>query len=145
MLKEIKDLIKATLLIVHSNPLSISEQIPRIFPDKNTNTIYPNYDYAPLWEQHIHYNALPAPYVTRPMDSSHASFQSLEILLALPALPSTSAIMVNMLDAHSNVQTTSTANMVMPSNKIASATSIISTGIVWWAAMAHAADDPCHI
>uniref|UniRef100_A0A915K8F0 Uncharacterized protein n=1 Tax=Romanomermis culicivorax TaxID=13658 RepID=A0A915K8F0_ROMCU len=36
---------------------------PATFLSKNTYTIYPNTDYMPPWEQHIHYNAAPAPYV----------------------------------------------------------------------------------
>uniref|UniRef100_A0A915JTM8 Uncharacterized protein n=1 Tax=Romanomermis culicivorax TaxID=13658 RepID=A0A915JTM8_ROMCU len=119
MPKEIKEPITTTLLIIHSNPCSIWEQIPMISMDNtigdqdNTFAVYQNYNYAPLWEQHIHYNALPTPYITRSMDSSCTSSQSSEILLALPALPSTLAATVNMLDVHLNVQTTSTANMVM--------------------------------
>uniref|UniRef100_A0A915IIJ7 Uncharacterized protein n=1 Tax=Romanomermis culicivorax TaxID=13658 RepID=A0A915IIJ7_ROMCU len=50
--------------------------------------ICPNYKYAALWEQHIHYNA---PYVTMPMDSSCASLQSSEIRLVLPVLSSAAA------------------------------------------------------
>uniref|UniRef100_A0A915KK62 Uncharacterized protein n=1 Tax=Romanomermis culicivorax TaxID=13658 RepID=A0A915KK62_ROMCU len=37
---------------------------------KNSYTIYRNTDYTPPWEQHIHYNAAPAPYVTTPKDLS---------------------------------------------------------------------------
>uniref|UniRef100_A0A915IJE5 Uncharacterized protein n=1 Tax=Romanomermis culicivorax TaxID=13658 RepID=A0A915IJE5_ROMCU len=48
---------------------------------KNTYAIYPNPNFMPPWEQHIHYNVVPAP------DSSGASLQSLELRLALPALP----------------------------------------------------------
>uniref|UniRef100_A0A915JTK5 Uncharacterized protein n=1 Tax=Romanomermis culicivorax TaxID=13658 RepID=A0A915JTK5_ROMCU len=40
---------------------------------KNTYAIYPNQQFLAPWEQHIHYNAMPAPYVTTPTDSSHAS------------------------------------------------------------------------
>uniref|UniRef100_A0A915IWU5 Uncharacterized protein n=1 Tax=Romanomermis culicivorax TaxID=13658 RepID=A0A915IWU5_ROMCU len=100
------------------------------WPILNTYMVYPIYDPAPPWEQQFHYNATLASYVTTPTDSSQASSQSSKILLALPALPSTSATMVNRLDAHSNVHTTSTPNMVMPSKEIPAATPIVSLGIV---------------
>uniref|UniRef100_A0A915I7U8 Uncharacterized protein n=1 Tax=Romanomermis culicivorax TaxID=13658 RepID=A0A915I7U8_ROMCU len=98
---------------------------------KNTYTIYLNYDYAPPWEQHTHYNATLAPYVTTPTDSSHTSSQSSEVPLALLALPSTSAsTMASNLDMRANSQPTSTANMVMPSKEIATATPIVSPIII---------------
>uniref|UniRef100_A0A915JZ21 Uncharacterized protein n=1 Tax=Romanomermis culicivorax TaxID=13658 RepID=A0A915JZ21_ROMCU len=126
MLKEIKDLTKVACLTICNNLHSISKQfqmmsvdnmigdpkaehhpkeaaIIRVAPTytlKNTYLIYRNYDYAPPWEQHIHYNAATPPYITMPMDSSHTSSQSLEVPLALPVLPSTSAAtMVSNLEA----------------------------------------------
>uniref|UniRef100_A0A915JRH5 Uncharacterized protein n=1 Tax=Romanomermis culicivorax TaxID=13658 RepID=A0A915JRH5_ROMCU len=48
---------------------------PTIFT-KNMYAVYPNANFTPPWEQHIHYNAVLTPYVTRPMDSSCASSQS---------------------------------------------------------------------
>uniref|UniRef100_A0A915JKV6 Uncharacterized protein n=1 Tax=Romanomermis culicivorax TaxID=13658 RepID=A0A915JKV6_ROMCU len=87
-------------------------------------------DYTPLWEQHIHYNAAPAPYITRPTDSFGTSSQSSQVPLALPALPSTSAAPAGNLDTGTGTQPTSTANMVIPSKEIASTTLILSRGIV---------------
>uniref|UniRef100_A0A915HJ05 Uncharacterized protein n=1 Tax=Romanomermis culicivorax TaxID=13658 RepID=A0A915HJ05_ROMCU len=81
-----------------------------------------------------------------PLDSSHADSQSSEILLALPALPSTSTTaMVSALDAQASAQPTSTTNMVMLSKEIASVAPIVSPWIVQWAASSHTADAPCHI
>uniref|UniRef100_A0A915HWI4 Uncharacterized protein n=1 Tax=Romanomermis culicivorax TaxID=13658 RepID=A0A915HWI4_ROMCU len=115
-------------------------------PILNTYAIYWNYEYGGPWEQHIVYNVLWAPNVTTPTDSSCTSSQSSEILLALLALSSTSAAaMVTTLGVPSNVQPTSTANIVMPSKGIASAMPIVSPGIVQWAATAQATDNPCHI
>uniref|UniRef100_A0A915I830 Uncharacterized protein n=1 Tax=Romanomermis culicivorax TaxID=13658 RepID=A0A915I830_ROMCU len=119
---------------------------PAALLSKNMYAVYPINEYARPWEQHIHYNAVPTPYVTTPSDSSCASSQSSEILSDLPALPSASATTaVSTLDAHPNAQPTSTANMVMPSKGIASAAPIVSPWIVRWAATTHASDDPCHI
>uniref|UniRef100_A0A915JYA5 Uncharacterized protein n=1 Tax=Romanomermis culicivorax TaxID=13658 RepID=A0A915JYA5_ROMCU len=50
---------------------------------KKTYAIYPNQDFPAPWEQHIHYNAMPAPYLITPTDSSRASLQSSELQLAL--------------------------------------------------------------
>uniref|UniRef100_A0A915KS81 Secreted protein n=1 Tax=Romanomermis culicivorax TaxID=13658 RepID=A0A915KS81_ROMCU len=81
-----------------------------------------------------------------PMDSSHASSQSTEALLALLALPSTSAAArASNLDALTNSKPTSMANMVMPSKEIATTAPIVSPGIIWWATMAHATNNSCHI
>uniref|UniRef100_A0A915IQ69 Uncharacterized protein n=1 Tax=Romanomermis culicivorax TaxID=13658 RepID=A0A915IQ69_ROMCU len=84
----------------------------------------------PMWEQHIHYNAPLAPYITTPTDSSPTSSQSSEVLLALPALLSTSTATAGNLDARASTQPTFTTNMVKPSKEIASAAPIISPGIV---------------
>uniref|UniRef100_A0A915JC40 Uncharacterized protein n=1 Tax=Romanomermis culicivorax TaxID=13658 RepID=A0A915JC40_ROMCU len=35
---------------------------------KNTYAVYPNHQFPAPWEQHIHYNAVPAPHVTTPTD-----------------------------------------------------------------------------
>uniref|UniRef100_A0A915IPD7 Uncharacterized protein n=1 Tax=Romanomermis culicivorax TaxID=13658 RepID=A0A915IPD7_ROMCU len=59
---------------------------------ENTYAIYPNANFTWLWEQHIHYNNGPTPYVSTPTDSSPASLQSSELPLALPALPQTEEI-----------------------------------------------------
>uniref|UniRef100_A0A915J2S2 Uncharacterized protein n=1 Tax=Romanomermis culicivorax TaxID=13658 RepID=A0A915J2S2_ROMCU len=88
-----------------------------------------NTDYMPPWDQHIHYNAMPAPYVTKPTDSTQGSSKSSEVPLALPALPSPSAAPAGSPDARIGTQPTSTANMVKPSKEIASATPIVSPGI----------------
>uniref|UniRef100_A0A915JIJ9 Uncharacterized protein n=1 Tax=Romanomermis culicivorax TaxID=13658 RepID=A0A915JIJ9_ROMCU len=66
---------------------TIIRPVPADTTIMNTYAIYMNYEYAALWEQHIHYNAVPAPYVTMLMDSSPASSQSNEVPLALLALP----------------------------------------------------------
>uniref|UniRef100_A0A915HVY0 Uncharacterized protein n=1 Tax=Romanomermis culicivorax TaxID=13658 RepID=A0A915HVY0_ROMCU len=91
---------------------------------ENTYAIYPNQHFPSPWEQHKHYNALPAPYVTTPTDSSHTSSQSSELLLALPALPSSSTISATTLDTCALNQSTSAANMVIPSKEIASSAPI---------------------
>uniref|UniRef100_A0A915KB54 Uncharacterized protein n=1 Tax=Romanomermis culicivorax TaxID=13658 RepID=A0A915KB54_ROMCU len=91
---------------------------------KNIYTIYPNQHFPAPWEQHVHYNAVPAPYKTTPTDSSRASSQSLEIQLALPALPSSAMVTANTLDMRALNQSTSAANMVIPSKEIASAAPI---------------------
>uniref|UniRef100_A0A915L5G8 Peptidase A2 domain-containing protein n=1 Tax=Romanomermis culicivorax TaxID=13658 RepID=A0A915L5G8_ROMCU len=100
------------------------------FLSKNTYTVYPNRLFPAPWEQHIHYNAVPAPYVTTPTDSSRTSSQSSELPLALPALPSSSAISATALDTRTLNQSTSTTNMVIPSKEIASSTPIMSPGII---------------
>uniref|UniRef100_A0A915HX82 Uncharacterized protein n=1 Tax=Romanomermis culicivorax TaxID=13658 RepID=A0A915HX82_ROMCU len=92
---------------------------------KNTYAIYPNQHFPVPWEQHIHYNAEPAPYITMPTDSSCTSSQSSELPLALPALPSSSTISGTALDMRALNQLTSTTNMVIPSKEIASAAPII--------------------
>uniref|UniRef100_A0A915JRM4 Uncharacterized protein n=1 Tax=Romanomermis culicivorax TaxID=13658 RepID=A0A915JRM4_ROMCU len=112
---------------------------------KNTYAVYPNQHFPVPWEQHIHYNAVPAPYVTTPTDSSGTSSQSSELPLALPALPSSSTISATALDTRALNQSTSAANMVIPSKEIASATLIMSPGIVCWNPTGHAFQDPCHI
>uniref|UniRef100_A0A915INZ9 Peptidase A2 domain-containing protein n=1 Tax=Romanomermis culicivorax TaxID=13658 RepID=A0A915INZ9_ROMCU len=112
---------------------------------KNTYAFYPNPIFPPLWEQHIHYNAVPAPYVTTPMDSSPASSRSLELPLALPTLPSSSTVSATTLDMCALIQSTSAANMVIPSKEIVSATPIVSPGIIFWNATSHASNDHCHI
>uniref|UniRef100_A0A915JM30 Uncharacterized protein n=1 Tax=Romanomermis culicivorax TaxID=13658 RepID=A0A915JM30_ROMCU len=35
----------------------------------NTYPVYPNHQFLAPWEQHIHYNAIPAPYITTPTAS----------------------------------------------------------------------------
>uniref|UniRef100_A0A915KTX2 Uncharacterized protein n=1 Tax=Romanomermis culicivorax TaxID=13658 RepID=A0A915KTX2_ROMCU len=112
---------------------------------ENTYAIYPNQHFPVPWEQHIHCNAMPAPYVTTPTDSSHASSQSSELQLALPALPSSTTGYATTLDTRALNQSTSAANMVIPSKEIASAAPILSPGIVCWNATGHAFPDPCHI
>uniref|UniRef100_A0A915K4C4 Uncharacterized protein n=1 Tax=Romanomermis culicivorax TaxID=13658 RepID=A0A915K4C4_ROMCU len=112
---------------------------------QNTYAVYPNVNFMPLWEQHIHYNATPAPYVSTPTDSSCISSQSSELPLALPALPSTSPVPATGLDARTSSPSTSTANMVIPSKEIASAAPIISPGIVCWNGTTHASHNLCHI
>uniref|UniRef100_A0A915K1S1 RNA-directed DNA polymerase n=1 Tax=Romanomermis culicivorax TaxID=13658 RepID=A0A915K1S1_ROMCU len=99
----------------------------------------------PPWEQHIHYNPAPAPYITTPTDSSRASSQSSELLLALLALPSISAAPRSGPDMGIDTQPTSTTNMVIPSKEIASATPIVSPGIVHWNGTTHTSNDLCHI
>uniref|UniRef100_A0A915IFU2 Uncharacterized protein n=1 Tax=Romanomermis culicivorax TaxID=13658 RepID=A0A915IFU2_ROMCU len=96
------------------------------------------------WEQHIHYNTMPAPYVTTPTDSSPTSSQSSELQLALPALPQSSTVSTTALDTRAINQSTSAANMVIPSKEIASATPIVSPR-KHWNPRGHAFQDPCHI
>uniref|UniRef100_A0A915IL55 Peptidase A2 domain-containing protein n=1 Tax=Romanomermis culicivorax TaxID=13658 RepID=A0A915IL55_ROMCU len=91
---------------------------------KNTYAVYPNRNFPSPWEQRIHYNAVPAPYVTTPTDSSCTSSQSPELPLALPALPSSTTISATTLDTRTLNQSTSTTNMVIPSKEIASAAPI---------------------
>uniref|UniRef100_A0A915HHX8 Uncharacterized protein n=1 Tax=Romanomermis culicivorax TaxID=13658 RepID=A0A915HHX8_ROMCU len=112
---------------------------------QNTYSIYPNANFMPRWEQHIHYNAAPAPYLTMPTDSSSPSSQSSELPLALPALPSSSTLPATSSDAHTGSQSTSSTNMIIPSKEIASTPPIISPGIVCWNATTQASRDPCHI
>uniref|UniRef100_A0A915JJD2 Secreted protein n=1 Tax=Romanomermis culicivorax TaxID=13658 RepID=A0A915JJD2_ROMCU len=97
------------------------------------------------WEQHIHYNAVPALYVTMPRDSSRASSQSSELQLALLPLPSSMTVSTTALDMCAINHSTSAANMVIPSKEIASAAPIVSPSIVCWSATGHAFRDPCHI
>uniref|UniRef100_A0A915K0Z2 Uncharacterized protein n=1 Tax=Romanomermis culicivorax TaxID=13658 RepID=A0A915K0Z2_ROMCU len=105
----------------------------------------PNQQFPEPWEQHIHYNAVPAPYVTMPTDSSCASSQSSELQLALPALPPSTTVSTTTPDMSAINQSTSAANMVIPSKEIASTAPIVSPGIVCWNAIGHAFQDPCHI
>uniref|UniRef100_A0A915KAS0 Uncharacterized protein n=1 Tax=Romanomermis culicivorax TaxID=13658 RepID=A0A915KAS0_ROMCU len=113
--------------------------------EQNTYAIYPNPNFPLPWEQHIHYNATPAPYVTTPTDSTHTSSQSSELPLAVPALPSSSTVTATTLDTHALNQSTSTTNMVIPSKEIVSAAPLVSPGIVCWNATSHAFRDSCHI
>uniref|UniRef100_A0A915I5P9 Uncharacterized protein n=1 Tax=Romanomermis culicivorax TaxID=13658 RepID=A0A915I5P9_ROMCU len=91
----------------------------------NTYAVNPNHQFQAPWEQHIHYNALPAPYVTTPTDSSPASSQSSELQLALPALPPPNAASTPALEPRAANQSTFAANMVIPSKEIASPAPII--------------------
>uniref|UniRef100_A0A915J9U3 Aspartic peptidase DDI1-type domain-containing protein n=1 Tax=Romanomermis culicivorax TaxID=13658 RepID=A0A915J9U3_ROMCU len=84
---------------------------PAAFLSKNTYAIYPNQHFPAPWEQYIQDNAVPAPYVTTPTDSSCTSSQSSELPLALLALPSSSTISATALDMRALNQSTSTANM----------------------------------
>uniref|UniRef100_A0A915L926 Aspartic peptidase DDI1-type domain-containing protein n=1 Tax=Romanomermis culicivorax TaxID=13658 RepID=A0A915L926_ROMCU len=111
----------------------------------NTYAIYLNQHFPAPWEQHIHYTAVQAPYVTTPTDSSCTSSQSSELQLALPALPSSATVPTNTLDPRALNQSTSVANMVIPFKEIASAAPIVSPQIVCWNATGHAFQDPCHI
>uniref|UniRef100_A0A915HQK3 Retroviral aspartyl protease n=1 Tax=Romanomermis culicivorax TaxID=13658 RepID=A0A915HQK3_ROMCU len=99
----------------------------------------------PPWEQHIHYNAAPASYITTPTDLSRASSQSSLVPFALPALPSTSPAPAGSLDVGFGTQPMSTVNMVIPSKEIASAAPIVSPGIICWNATTHTLHDPYHI
>uniref|UniRef100_A0A915JUN0 Uncharacterized protein n=1 Tax=Romanomermis culicivorax TaxID=13658 RepID=A0A915JUN0_ROMCU len=110
-----------------------------------TYVIYPNQQFLAPWEQHIHYNDVPAPYFTTPTDSSRPSSQSSELQLALPALPPSTTISMTALDRWAINQSTSAANMVIPSKEIASAAPIVSPWIVCWNATSRAFQDPCHI
>uniref|UniRef100_A0A915IZI4 Reverse transcriptase RNase H-like domain-containing protein n=1 Tax=Romanomermis culicivorax TaxID=13658 RepID=A0A915IZI4_ROMCU len=112
---------------------------------KNTYTVYLNPQFPAPWEQHIHYNDLPAPYLTTPKDSSRASSQSSKLQLALPGLPPPMAISTPALETRAINQSTSAANVVIPSKEIASAAPIVSTGIVCWNTTGRAFQDPCHI
>uniref|UniRef100_A0A915JWJ9 Uncharacterized protein n=1 Tax=Romanomermis culicivorax TaxID=13658 RepID=A0A915JWJ9_ROMCU len=87
---------KSTRTIFVANAIGDHAMDPR--PKENTYAVYPNTNFWLLWEQHIHYNAAPAPYVTTPTDSSCTSSQSLELLLTLPALPSSSTVTMTALD-----------------------------------------------
>uniref|UniRef100_A0A915L7R2 Uncharacterized protein n=1 Tax=Romanomermis culicivorax TaxID=13658 RepID=A0A915L7R2_ROMCU len=112
---------------------------------KNTYAVYPNQQFPAPWEQHIHYNAVPFLCVTRPTDSLRASSQSSELQLALPALPPSTTILMTALDTRAINQSTSAANMVIPSKEIVSAAPIVSPGIVCWNATGRAFQDSCHI
>uniref|UniRef100_A0A915HFZ0 Uncharacterized protein n=1 Tax=Romanomermis culicivorax TaxID=13658 RepID=A0A915HFZ0_ROMCU len=112
---------------------------------QNTYAIYPNQQFPAPWEQHTHYNAVLAPYVTTPTDSSRASSQSSELQLALLALPPSTTISTTALDTRATNQSTSAPNMVIPSKEIASAALIVSPGIVCWNATGLPFQDPCHI
>uniref|UniRef100_A0A915I9Y1 Peptidase A2 domain-containing protein n=1 Tax=Romanomermis culicivorax TaxID=13658 RepID=A0A915I9Y1_ROMCU len=112
---------------------------------QNTYAIYPNQQFPAPWEQHIHYNAMPTPYVTTPTDSSRASSQSFELQLALPALPSSTTVSMTALNTPEINQSTSAVNMVIPSEEIVSAAPIVSPGIVCWNATGPFFNDPCHI
>uniref|UniRef100_A0A915JMS7 Uncharacterized protein n=1 Tax=Romanomermis culicivorax TaxID=13658 RepID=A0A915JMS7_ROMCU len=59
---------------------------------KHTYAVYPNQQFPASWEQHIHYNAVPAPFVTTPTDSLRASSQASELQPALPALRPQTAV-----------------------------------------------------
>uniref|UniRef100_A0A915L8M3 Uncharacterized protein n=1 Tax=Romanomermis culicivorax TaxID=13658 RepID=A0A915L8M3_ROMCU len=82
---------------------------------QNTYAVYPNHQFPAPWEQHIHYNVVPAPYVTTPTDSSHASSQSSKLQLALPALPPPTAVSTPALEMCAINQSTSVPNMVIGS------------------------------
>uniref|UniRef100_A0A915KNZ0 Uncharacterized protein n=1 Tax=Romanomermis culicivorax TaxID=13658 RepID=A0A915KNZ0_ROMCU len=116
-------------------------QLPSTDFRTNSNNIHGQRDWRPRC------GAPPqrAPYVTTPTDSSCASSQSLKLPLALPAFLSSSTITATTLDMRALNQSTSTANMVIPSKKIASAAPIVSPGIVCWNATSHASRHPCHI
>uniref|UniRef100_A0A915KEW1 Peptidase A2 domain-containing protein n=1 Tax=Romanomermis culicivorax TaxID=13658 RepID=A0A915KEW1_ROMCU len=88
---------------------------------------------------------MPAPYVTTPTDSSRTSSQSSELQLALLTLPSSSIVPPTALDTRGLNQSTSAANMVIPSKEIASAALIVSPGIICWKATRHVFRDSCHI
>uniref|UniRef100_A0A915HNY1 Uncharacterized protein n=1 Tax=Romanomermis culicivorax TaxID=13658 RepID=A0A915HNY1_ROMCU len=97
---------------------------PPAFLSKNTYAIYPNQQFPVPWEQHIHYKAVPAPYLTTPTDSSRASSQASLLQLALPALPPPTAVSTPALQPRATNQSTSATNMVVPSKEIASAARI---------------------
>uniref|UniRef100_A0A915HSL0 Peptidase A2 domain-containing protein n=1 Tax=Romanomermis culicivorax TaxID=13658 RepID=A0A915HSL0_ROMCU len=78
-------------------------------------------------------------------EQASASSQSSELLLTLPALPSTSNASTTNLDMRTLDQSTSAPNMIIPSKEIASVAPIVSPGIVCWNATCHASHDPCHI
>uniref|UniRef100_A0A915K4L1 Uncharacterized protein n=1 Tax=Romanomermis culicivorax TaxID=13658 RepID=A0A915K4L1_ROMCU len=80
-----------------------------------------------------------------PTDCSSASSQSSELQLALPALPPSTTVSTTALDKGAINQSTSAANMVIPSKEIASTALIVSLGIVCWKATSRAFQDPCHI
>uniref|UniRef100_A0A915IZD6 Uncharacterized protein n=1 Tax=Romanomermis culicivorax TaxID=13658 RepID=A0A915IZD6_ROMCU len=112
---------------------------------QNTYAVYLNQQILAPREQHIHYNAVPAPYITTPTDSSRASSQSSELQLALPALPPSTTVSTTALDMCAINQSTSATNMVIPSKEIASAAPIVRPGIVCWNPTGRAFQDPCHI
>uniref|UniRef100_A0A915K511 Uncharacterized protein n=1 Tax=Romanomermis culicivorax TaxID=13658 RepID=A0A915K511_ROMCU len=111
----------------------------------NIYAIYPNQQFPAPWEQYIHHNAVPAPYITTPTDSLHTSSQSSELQLALPALPPQTAVSTPTLDTRAITQSTYPAYMIIPSKEIASAALIVSPRIVCWNATGCAFQDPCHI
>uniref|UniRef100_A0A915J7Y0 Uncharacterized protein n=1 Tax=Romanomermis culicivorax TaxID=13658 RepID=A0A915J7Y0_ROMCU len=88
---------------------------------QNTYAVYSNHQFPTPWEQHIQYNAVPAPYVTTPTDSSRASSQSSELQLALPGLRPWNAASTPAHETGANNQSTSAANMVILSKEITSA------------------------
>uniref|UniRef100_A0A915HKR4 Uncharacterized protein n=1 Tax=Romanomermis culicivorax TaxID=13658 RepID=A0A915HKR4_ROMCU len=96
---------------------------------QNTYALYLNQQFPAPWEQHIHYNAVRAPYITTPTDFSHASSQPSELQLALPALPSSATVTAATLDMRAINQSTSATNMVILSKEIASAALMMSPGI----------------
>uniref|UniRef100_A0A915L6B2 Peptidase A2 domain-containing protein n=1 Tax=Romanomermis culicivorax TaxID=13658 RepID=A0A915L6B2_ROMCU len=79
------------------------------------------------------------------MDSSPNSSQSSGLELVLPALPSSAIVKGNTPDTCAINQSSSAANMVIPSKEIASAAMILSPVIICWNATGHAFRDPCHI
>uniref|UniRef100_A0A915L7W5 Uncharacterized protein n=1 Tax=Romanomermis culicivorax TaxID=13658 RepID=A0A915L7W5_ROMCU len=128
------------MLLLRPTNIAQSSAVPR-----NTYAIYPNQQFRAPWEQHIHYNAAPAPYVTTPTDSSRTSLQSSELQLALLALPPSTTVSMTTLDMRTISQSTSATNMVIPSKEIASPALIPSPGIVCWKATGRTFQDPCHI
>uniref|UniRef100_A0A915IW28 Uncharacterized protein n=1 Tax=Romanomermis culicivorax TaxID=13658 RepID=A0A915IW28_ROMCU len=118
---------------------------PTAFLSKNTYIIYPDYEYATPWEQHVQYNLPPMPWITTPTNSSRASSQSSKIALKLSMPPMSSANpAASNLDAPDYSQPTSTANMVMPSKEVTAATLIVSPDILCWVATDNAAEEPCY-
>uniref|UniRef100_A0A915KTK0 Peptidase A2 domain-containing protein n=1 Tax=Romanomermis culicivorax TaxID=13658 RepID=A0A915KTK0_ROMCU len=71
-------------------------------------------------------------------------FSVLQLQLALPGLPPPNAASTPTLEPGPANQSTSTANVVIPSKEIASAAPIVSPGIVCWNTMGSAFQDPCH-
>uniref|UniRef100_A0A915J5V1 WW domain-containing protein n=1 Tax=Romanomermis culicivorax TaxID=13658 RepID=A0A915J5V1_ROMCU len=99
----------------------IGDHVVEQRPKEDTYAVYLNQHFPAPWEQHIHYNAVPAPYLTTPTDSSCASSQSSELQLALPALPSSATLTTTTLTMRAINQSTSATNVVIPSKEIASA------------------------
>uniref|UniRef100_A0A915I9I7 Uncharacterized protein n=1 Tax=Romanomermis culicivorax TaxID=13658 RepID=A0A915I9I7_ROMCU len=129
----------------HPREVQTTSRARKIIFTKNTYAIYPNQQFPAPWEQHTHYNAVLAPYVTTPTDSSRASSQSSELQLALLALPPSTTISTTALDTRATNQSTSAPNMVIPSKEIASTALIVSPGIVCWNTTGLPFQDPCHI